>query len=107
MPADWSIRSTANLKPTVRFAPPNAEFGNPNSHFGKPNTCFGMPAFLFGFSRNACSSSSENLVRLQPKILFGFAEIRSRRREANSCGWLVMGLMSIPLGCIDGNDFPQ
>src|SRR5579864_3757758 len=43
----------------------------------KPNSRFGKPAFLFGFNRNACSSSSENRVRLQPKILFGFAEIRT------------------------------
>lgn len=76
MPADWSIRSTANLKPMVRFALPNAEFGNPNNHFGKPNSRFGIPTFLFGFNRNACSSSSESRVRLQPKTLFGFAEIR-------------------------------
>ena len=65
MPADWSIRSTANLKPKVRLAPPNAEFGNPNSRFGKAKSRFGIPAFLFGFNRNACSSFSENPVRLR------------------------------------------
>lgn len=78
MPADWSIRSTANLKLTIRFALPNACFGIPNSHFGKPNSRFGTSPFLFGFNRNACSASGKNLVRLQPKTLFGFAEIRSR-----------------------------
>jgi hypothetical protein len=56
---------------------PNAGFGNPNRHFGKPNSRFGKPAFSFGFNRNPCSSFSKNLVRLQPKTLFGFAEIRT------------------------------
>jgi len=32
---------------------------------------------LFDFKRNGCSPSSGNPVRLQPKSVFGFAEIRS------------------------------
>jgi hypothetical protein len=76
---DWSIRSTAKLKPPIRFGLPNIDSGNPNRRFGKPNNCFGTPTYLFAFNRNVCSSSSEIPVRLQPKSLFGFAEIRTRR----------------------------
>jgi len=76
MPAGWSIRSTAMMKPTIRFGLPNTHSGNPNGCFGKSNNRFGTPASLFDFNRNARSSSSENPVRHQLKSLFGFAEIR-------------------------------
>ncbi|MFP4905009.1 N-6 DNA methylase, partial [Paraburkholderia sp. BR14261] len=33
----------------------------------------------FDFKRNGCSSSSGNAVRLQPKSVFGFAEIRTQK----------------------------
>jgi hypothetical protein len=79
MPAGWSIRSTAMMKPTIRFGLPNTHSGNPNGCFGKSNNRFGTPASLFDFNRNARSSSSENPVRHQLKSLFGFAEIRSTR----------------------------
>ncbi|ANB76516.1 hypothetical protein AYM40_30395 [Paraburkholderia phytofirmans OLGA172] len=62
----------------IRSGLPNIDSGNPNRHFGKSNNRYGTPALLFDFNRNACSSSSENPVRLQPKSLFGFAEISSR-----------------------------
>jgi hypothetical protein len=75
---DWPIRSAAITKPMIRSGLPNIDSGNPNRHFGKSNNRYGTPALLFDFNRNACSSSSENPVRLQPKSLFGFAEIRSR-----------------------------
>jgi hypothetical protein len=61
----------------IRSGLPNTDSGNPNSRFGISNNGFGTPANLFDFNRNACSSSSENPVRLQPKCLFGFAEIRT------------------------------
>jgi hypothetical protein len=82
MPKDWSIRSIAMMKPTIRFGLPNAHSGNPNRRFGKLNNSFGTTASLFDFNRNACSSSSENPVRHQPKCLFGVAEIRSRCQQA-------------------------
>jgi hypothetical protein len=64
------------MKQTIRFGLPNAHSGNPNGRFANSNNRFGIPASLFDFNRNACSSSSENPVRRQPKCLFGFAEIR-------------------------------
>jgi hypothetical protein len=47
MPAGWSIRSTAMMKPTIRFGLPNTHSGNPNGCFGKSNNRFGTPASLF------------------------------------------------------------
>jgi len=101
MPAGWSIRSTAMMKPTIRFGLPNTHSGNPNGCFGKSNNRFGTPASLFDFNRNARSSSSENPVRHQLKSLFGFAEIRSfdivktacwigERREFLPIGWWII-----------------
>ncbi|MFM0068893.1 hypothetical protein [Paraburkholderia aspalathi] len=72
------------MKPTIRFGLPNTHSGNPNRRFGKSNNRFGTPTCLFDFNRNACSFSSENPVRHQPKSLFGFAEIRN---EGDEDGW--------------------
>ncbi|WP_084688643.1 SDR family oxidoreductase [Paraburkholderia oxyphila] len=48
-----------------------------NTRFGPPNTDSGIPPKPFDFKRNGCSPSSGNPVRLQPKSVFGFAEIRT------------------------------
>ncbi|MFM0213125.1 hypothetical protein PQQ96_37685 [Paraburkholderia sediminicola] len=70
----------------IRSGLPNIDSGNPNRHFGKSNNRYGTPALLFDFNRNACSSSSEKPVRLQPKSLFGFAEIRTKKGKTNHAG---------------------
>ena len=100
MPAGWSIRSTAMMKPTIRFGLPNTHSGNPNGCFGKSNNRFGTPASLFDFNRNARSSSSENPVRHQLKSLFGFAEIRNNRHEPHRAR---RGESRVPLPCWCGS----